>query len=161
MSKETIAFVILSIYVSTCSAVCVTQPLIVGEITDAYKNDPGVIAAAAYANNLLWEDLDIRKSEYVLYSAEYQIVNGIKYYLDIQYPEDLFCSFEVIYQSWINQYSAAFQGCRYQERPGETTTRPIRTVTLAGVITDADINDPGVIAAAAFVTMFNGKIFRH
>jgi hypothetical protein len=56
MLKETIAFVILSLYVSACSAVCVTQPLIVGEITDADINDPGVIAAAAYANNFLWED---------------------------------------------------------------------------------------------------------
>ena len=48
MLNEIIAFVILSLYVSKCSAVCVTQPLIVGEITDADINDPGVIAAAAF-----------------------------------------------------------------------------------------------------------------
>jgi hypothetical protein len=35
MLKEIIAFVISSLYVSTCSAVCVTQPLNVGEITRA------------------------------------------------------------------------------------------------------------------------------
>jgi hypothetical protein len=117
MLKETIAFVILSIYVSTCSAVCLNKAVIRGGLTDADINDPGVIAAASFANNVRWEDIsDIKNSQYVIQSAKSQIVTGIKYYLKIEYPaQKLFCDFEVTYQSWVNEYSLLSDFCIFED----------------------------------------------
>ncbi len=112
------AFVILLVYVSTCSAKCVTQPLIIeGGLTDADINDPEVIAAAGYANNVRWEDYsDIKNSRYVITSVKSQVVSGAKYYLKVEYPEkQLSCDYEVTYQSWINKYSLVFKFCTYDD----------------------------------------------
>jgi hypothetical protein len=117
MLKEIIAFVILSLYVSKCSAVCVTQPLIVGEITDADINDPAVIEAALNVHNIIWKNnSSFKNSEYVILGARSQIVNGIKYYFVFYYPsEDEDCDFEVTYQSWTNQYSLGSRSCSFQK----------------------------------------------
>ncbi len=94
-----------------------------GVITDANRNDPGIIAAVAYANNLLWEDSDIRNLEYVISRAKsqvvsirfkFQVVSGIKYYLEIEYTkQSLICDVEVTYQSWIDEYLFVSQACVY------------------------------------------------
>ena len=114
MLKEGIAFVILSIYASTCSAVCVTQPVAEGGITDIDINDPGVISAAYNAHNIAWEDVsDLKNLGFVIKSAKSQIVTGIKYYLTIVYSGTILCDFEIIYLSWINQYSLVGNRCSF------------------------------------------------
>jgi hypothetical protein len=111
MLKETISFVILSIYASTCSAVCITQPILPGGIIDVDINDPGVIAAAYNANILASNPKNL---EYVIKTAKSQILNGIKYYLNILYPENMLsCDYEVIYLNWINEYSLVVNRCSF------------------------------------------------
>jgi hypothetical protein len=133
MLKETIAVVILSIYASTCSALCVTQPITGGGITVKDINESGVISAAYNAHNIAWEDVSYFKIlKYIILSAKSQIVSGIKYYLKIEYPqESLFCDFEVIYQSWINKYSLVFQSCIYEDSlPTVSNTFTSTTITI-------------------------------
>jgi hypothetical protein len=133
MLKETIAVVILSIYASTCSAFCITQPITGGGITVTDINDPEVIAAAYNAHNIAWDDASYFKIlAYNILSAKSQIVSGIKYYLKIEYPQQrLFCDFEVIHQSWINQYSLVFQSCIYEDSlPTVANTLTSTTITM-------------------------------
>jgi uncharacterized membrane protein len=91
--------------------------LIDGGIGKIDIRNPEVIAAALNAHNIAWEsDLHLRNLKYVILSAKSQIVSGIKYYLNIEYTDErLFCDFEVIYVSWINQYSLISNKCHYED----------------------------------------------
>jgi hypothetical protein len=135
MLKEIVTLVILSIYVSKCSAVCLTKPLVFGDITEIDINDPGVIAAAYNANNIIWNDhLNYQSSEYVIQSAQTQIVDGIKYYLKIKYNDkELYCRIEITYRNWINKYSLDDHGCYYLDIY-TTRTRKIQLTTIEDIL---------------------------
>ena len=123
MLKETIAFVILSIYASTCSAVCITQPLTDGGIKDVDINDPGVIAAAYNAHSLTWGgSTGYENLKYIIKGAKSQIVAGIKYYITVDYSETILCDYEIIYQSWINEYTLVAPMCSYMGKFNKVST---------------------------------------
>jgi hypothetical protein len=160
MLKKTITFILLSLYLSTCSAVCVNKLVTEGEIKYADINDPDVIGAARYANNFAWINYpDQMNTSYIITFAMSQVVNGIKYYISIDYPEVwTFCHFEVIYQSWINKYSLVGNSCGVIDWQFPPPTKTIPTTTMNpesyetnSVISDADINDPWVVGAANYL----------
>ena len=133
MLKEAIFFICISIYASTCSAVCVNRLEISGGVSEASINDAGVIAAAQFANDFVSEaSTRIKNSKYVIVSAKSQVVAGVKYYLNVHYPEEgMNCDFQVVYQSWIEKYSLVDERCFYNdEKLWATRIRPIIPTTI-------------------------------
>ena len=109
MFRETIIFIIFSIYASTCSAVCVNQQNN-ARISDVSVNDPGVIAAAKYL---------IHGEAFRINKAQSQIVSGIIYYISVTITiaggNELDCDLRVSYKSWLNEYNNLDRGilCHY------------------------------------------------
>ena len=107
MFKVVISIFLVTIYASSCYSGCVTHK-IAGGISRADVSDPDVIAAADFAIQRIYGTLN----DYVLVSAQQQVVAGIKYYLNfkiIDSGEE--CSVEIVVRSWLNERNILSNTC--------------------------------------------------
>jgi hypothetical protein len=131
MLKETIFFIVFSIYAYSCSAKCLTNSLTIGGRQNADINDANVISAAQFAINQLYGSRD-----YVIISAQTQIVAGENYFLTVKFPDTGEKCEITVYD-------------RFGDK--SITSNTCSAIEISGGISDVDVNDPGVIAASNYI----------
>ena len=118
-----IVFTIISLYATTCLAKCLTTtPIRTNDlISDVSVSDKDVIAAANYAINSFYKG----PIDYVLLSAKQQLVAGMKYYLNVTFPNTQEqCEIQLIYKNWLEQYTDESKTC--YAPPGSFTQASIK-----------------------------------